>query len=143
MCHPALNKFCMQCSLIAACSRSNVWTLTWLCATVSSERATSSLSGTGGNLLHSPNWTKCLSNSSHHSTIRLSVRQGVNIGFSLACFLLTISLLLLFSFPSSFSFSFLPVSEWHRGKITYRICSTRKTKVTSICTGCMHNVLYI
>lgn len=37
--------------------------LHWLGATVSSERATSSLSGAGGNLLHTSNWTKCLSNS--------------------------------------------------------------------------------
>lgn len=36
--------------------------LCWLSATVSSERATSSLSGAGGNLLHTSNWTKCLSN---------------------------------------------------------------------------------
>lgn len=37
--------------------------LGWLGATASSERATSSLSGAGGNLLHTSNWTKCLSNS--------------------------------------------------------------------------------
>src|SRR4029434_1454513 len=45
------------------CGRA-VWALLprWLDATVSSERATSSLSGTGGNLPHTSNWTKCLSN---------------------------------------------------------------------------------
>lgn len=37
--------------------------LRWLGSTASSERATSSLSGTGGNSLHTSNWTKCLSNS--------------------------------------------------------------------------------
>lgn len=36
--------------------------LRWLGATASSERATSSLSGAGGNSPHTSNWTKCLSN---------------------------------------------------------------------------------
>lgn len=37
--------------------------LRWLTSTASSERATSSLSPTGGNSLHASNWTKCLSKS--------------------------------------------------------------------------------
>ena len=48
--------------------------LRWLSATVSSERATSSLSGAGGNLLHTSNWTKCLSNSEPSHTDRIIIQ---------------------------------------------------------------------
>lgn len=46
----------------------------WLRATVSSERATSSLSGAGGNLLPTSNWTKCLSNSEPSYTNQIIIQ---------------------------------------------------------------------
>lgn len=49
-------------------------TLCWLGATASSERATSSLSGAGGNLLHTSNWTKCLSNSKPSYTDQIIIQ---------------------------------------------------------------------
>lgn len=49
--------------------------LRWLSATAYSERATSSLSGAGGNLLHTSNWTKCLSNSEPSRTDQLCADQ--------------------------------------------------------------------
>lgn len=48
--------------------------LHWLSATASSERATSSLSGAGGNLLHTSNWTKCLSNSEPSCTDQIIIQ---------------------------------------------------------------------
>lgn len=48
--------------------------LRWLSATASSERATSSLSGAGGNLLHTSNWTKCLSNSEPSYTDQIIIQ---------------------------------------------------------------------
>lgn len=48
--------------------------LRWLSATASSERATSSLSGAGGNLLHTSNWTKCLSNSQPSYTDQIIIQ---------------------------------------------------------------------
>lgn len=99
MCHFVLNECGLQCSLIAAGSANSVWTpLRWLSATVSSGRATSSLSGAGGNLLHISNWTKFLSNSEPSYThIRLSSRPGVNRCFSLVLFLLVLCSRLYFS----------------------------------------------
>lgn len=49
--------------------------LGWLRAIVSSERATSSLSGAGGNLLHTSNWTKCLSNSQPSYTDHIIIQS--------------------------------------------------------------------
>lgn len=46
----------------------------WLGATASSERATSSLSGAGGNVLHTSNWTKCLSNSEPSYTHQIIIQ---------------------------------------------------------------------
>lgn len=48
--------------------------LCWLGATAASERATSSLSGAGGNSLHTSNWTKCLSNSESSYTDQIIIR---------------------------------------------------------------------
>lgn len=48
--------------------------LRWLASTASSERATSSLSGAGGNLLHTSNWTKCLSNSETSHTHQIIIQ---------------------------------------------------------------------
>lgn len=61
--------------------------LCWLSATVSSERATSSLSGAGGNFLHTSNWTKCLSNSEPSYTDQIIIQTRCQQRFFTSLFL--------------------------------------------------------
>lgn len=86
--------------------------LCWLSATVSSERATSSLSGAGGNFLHTSNWTKCLSNSEPSYTDQIIIQTRCQQRFFTSLFLFCSLRRLLVDFmilPGLFK---LPTAQW-------------------------------